>query len=289
MASCRACRESVTEAMATSAGKVADKLKELTKSSLVRDDSGSRRVYRGDDGHIYHSVTSIISATDPPEKQEAIAAWLARPGSEQTRQMAAERGTKAHSNAEFIAKVGRKLAFNAARKRNVWKTCDDGLERCPPDITQWALKKAAATAPRVSWSSAGWARGLRHFLLDRITAIHGAELKVYDKTCSAAGTFDLLADVDGALALVDWKTSSRYRDEKMFESYKVQAAAYRRLLRSVTGIEVPGAWIVVATRSGPPQELFMDQYDLNLYEVEFELRCSQFQELVKVENEKDAA
>ena len=57
------------------------------------------------------------------------------------------------------------------------------------------------------------------------------------------------------LALVDWKTSSRKREEHMFEDYKCQAGAYTaRLLRSTnTGINVPKAYIVVATRSGPPQ------------------------------------
>ena len=271
--------------MVASTGKVAENLKQLSKSQLDRDDSGPRRIYRDRDGFEYYSVTSILSATAAPEKQEALERWLAMPGAEQSRQSAAERGTRAHANAEYILKTGRKLAYNAARKRNVWKPSEDGLERCPKDITKWALDKAASSAPRVSWSAAGFARGLRHFLLDRVTAIHGAELKVYDQSVAAAGTFDCLADVDGTLALVDWKTSSRQRDECMFEDYKCQAAAYRRLLRNNTGIDVPTAWIVVATRSGPPQEVFMDQYTLNEYEIEFELRCNAFKELAAVELE----
>ena len=271
--------------MVASTGKVADRLRELSKSQLERDDSGPRRIYRGRDGFEYYSVTSILSATAAPEKQAALKKWLEMPGAEQSRQSAAERGTRAHANAEYILKTGRKLAYNAARKRNVWTPSDDGLERCPKDITAWALNKAASSAPRVSWSAAGHARGLRHFLLDRVTAVHGAELKVYDPSVAAAGTFDCLADVDGKLALVDWKTSARQREESMFEDYKCQAAAYRRLLRHVTGIDVPTAWIVVATRSGPPQEVFMDQYTLNEYEVEFELRCNAFKELAAVERE----
>ena len=127
--------------------------------------------------------------------------------------------------------------------------------------------------------------GLRHFLLDRVTAIHGAELKVYDRSVKAGGTFDALVDVDGELALVDWKTSSRKREEHMFEDYKCQAGAYRRLLRARTGINVPKAYIVVATRSGPPQVVEMDQYTLNEYEIEFELRCNAFKELAAVELE----
>ena len=271
--------------MVVSTGKVADRLKELSKSSLERDDSGSRRIYRGGDGFEYYSVTSILSATAAPEKQAALKKWLEMPGAADTQRNAAERGTRAHANAEYILKTGRKLAYNAANKRNVWTPSDDGLERCPSDITKWALNKAASSAPRVSWSAAGFARGLRHFLLDRVTAVHGAELKVYDPSVAAAGTFDCLADVDGVLSLIDWKTSARKRDESMFEDYKCQAAAYRRLLRNNTGIDVPKAYIVVATRSGPPQVVEMDNYNLNDYEIEFEIRCNAFKELALLERE----
>ena len=250
-------------------GKVAESLAHLSKSSLVRDDSGISRIYIGEDGHRYSSVTSIISATDPARKRDALAAWLERPGSAETLKNASERGNRAHANVEYICKTGRKLARNAASKRNIWNVVTDGLERCPKDITQWALKKASASAPRVSWSAAGYARGLRHFLLDRVTAVHGAELKVYDKSVSAAGTFDLLADVDGQLALVDWKTSQRLKTEEHIESYKIQCGAYRKLLRNVTGISVPGAWIVIATRSGPPQDFYLSSEDLDQYEDQF--------------------
>ena len=84
--------------------------------------SGPRRIYRGRDGFEYYSVTSILSATAAPEKQAALKKWLEMPGAEQSRQSAAERGTRAHANAEYILKTGRKLAYNAARKRNVWTT-----------------------------------------------------------------------------------------------------------------------------------------------------------------------
>ena len=186
--------------MVASTGKVADRLRELSKSQLERDDSGPRRIYRGRDGFEYYSVTSILSATAAPEKQAALKKWLEMPGAEQSRQSAAERGTRAHANAEYILKTGRKLAYNAARKRNVWTPSDDGLERCPKDITSWALNKAASSAPRVSWSAAGHARGLRHFLLDRITAVHGAELKGLRSICSSSWNVSTaLADVDGKL------------------------------------------------------------------------------------------
>ena len=40
-------------------------------------------------GEIYHSVTRILGATAPEEQQKALAKWLERPDSTQTRDMAA--------------------------------------------------------------------------------------------------------------------------------------------------------------------------------------------------------
>ena len=41
---------------------------------------------------------------------------------------------------------------------------------------------------RVSWSASGYARGLRSFILERVTAIHAIEFSIYDKDYGFAGT-----------------------------------------------------------------------------------------------------
>ena len=40
----------------------------------------------------------------PEENKKALENWLERPGSHQTREMAAARGTAAHSSAEYVLK-----------------------------------------------------------------------------------------------------------------------------------------------------------------------------------------
>ena len=60
--------------MVASTGKVADRLRELSKSQPWNvTTAGPRRIYRGGDGFEYYSVTSILSATAAPEKQAALA------------------------------------------------------------------------------------------------------------------------------------------------------------------------------------------------------------------------
>ena len=202
------------------------KLSTLRKSCLVRDDSGPFRVYRDDAGSTFHSVTHILKETAPEWQQKALERWLARPGSEQDRDTAATRGTLAHNHAEYILKTGAQLARKAANKRNVWKSHSDGLERCPGSITSWGIERAIQGAPRVPWSAAGYARGLRGWIGKNVTAIHAVEFSIHHPA-GFAGTCDALLDIQGkGPVVVDWKTSQRERSEEMLTNYIDQLGAY---------------------------------------------------------------
>ena len=91
-----------------------DKLAALQQRLLERDDESDPggRIYRDKvSGEIYHSVTRILGATAPEEQQKALAKWLERPDSTQTRDMAAARGTAAHNSAEYVLKLAQRLAL----------------------------------------------------------------------------------------------------------------------------------------------------------------------------------
>ena len=113
-------------------------LSTLRRNLLERDDSGPFRVYRDNTGNTFHSVTHILKETAPAHQKDALERWLARPGAIQDRDLAANRGTKAHDACEYTLKTATQLARKTANKRNVWKTSPDGLERCPTPITRWA-------------------------------------------------------------------------------------------------------------------------------------------------------
>ena len=251
----------------------------LRKSSLVRDDSGTDfnwRVYRDHAGSIYHSVTHILGATAPPEQKDRLERWLARPGSEQDRETAATRGTLAHNHAEYILKTGSQLARKAANKRNVWKTSKDGLERCPGSITSWGLERAIQGAPRVPWSAAGYARGLRGWIGKNVTAIHAVEFSIHH-SAGFAGTCDALLDIQGkGPIIVDWKTSQRERSEEMLVNYQDQLGAYSLGLRAMTGIRAKGGVIVVARRTGAPQVRELSELEIRGCESRFLERCETY-------------
>jgi len=233
----------------------------LRRWSLVRDDSGPHRVYRDELGNTYASVTHILKETSPQWQKDALDRWIQKPGSALERDIACQRGTLAHDHAEYVLKTAAKLARNSANKRGSWRTGNDGLERAPKGITTWAIEKAIQGAPRVSWSASGYARGLRTWIGENVTAIHAIEFSVHDPR-GWAGTADALLDVDGALCIADWKTSVNARSEDMLANYICQAGAYSLGLQTLTGIKPKTGAIVVARRSGAPQVRLLSELEL---------------------------
>ena len=238
-------------------------LASLAKWNLIQDNSGPYRVYRDDKNNIYHSVTHILKETAPQHTKDALENWLKRSDSPLERDIACERGKLAHSHAEFILKLAAKFARQNANKRDIWRTGSDGLERCPKKVTQWGLQKAAESAPRVSWSASGYARGLRSFILERVTAIHAVEFSVYKPGYKFAGTADALLDIDGdGPFIVDWKTAKEVRSDDMIEQFCHQLGAYSLGLQCLTGIKPKYGAVVVARRSGKPQIKLLNNLEL---------------------------
>ena len=250
----------------------------LRKWTLIQDNSGPYRVYRDSDDNIYHSVTHILKETAPQHTKDALENWLKKSDSPLERDIACERGKLAHSHAEFILKLGAKFARQNSNKRGIWRTGDDGLERCPKKVTQWALSKAAESAPRVSWSASGYARGLRSFIMERVTAIHAVEFSVYKQGLGFAGTADALLDIDGkGPFIVDWKTAKEIRSDDMIEQFCHQLGAYSIGLESLTGIAPKYGAVVVARRSGKPQIKLLNSLELEGAKSMFIKRVERYQ------------
>ena len=257
-------------------------LASLRTWNLIQDNSGPYRVYRDEKNNVYHSVTHILKETAPQHTKDALENWLKKSDSPLERDIACERGKLAHSHAEFILKLGAKFARQNSNKRGIWRTGDDGLERCPKKVTQWALSKAAESAPRVSWSASGYARGLRSFIMERVTAIHAVEFSVYKQGLGFAGTADALLDIDGkGPFIVDWKTAKEIRSDDMIEQFCHQLGAYSIGLESLKGIAPKYGAVVVARRSGKPQIKLLNSLELEGAKSMFIKRVERYQKKLK--------
>ena len=70
------------------------------------------------------------------------------------------------------------------------------------------------------------------------------EAMVYSKTHGYAGTFDLLAYVNGKLTIIDWKTG-----RAIYQEHRLQSVAYRMALAEMSGVMTEGL-LVLLPKSG---------------------------------------
>lgn len=76
-----------------------------------------------------------------------------------------------------------------------------------------------------------------------------------------AGTVDCVAEVDGVLSVIDWKTTDEPRSPESVIDPHLQVAAYRAALREIYGLDVPQTLIVFAPAVGEAQVMPADDPD----------------------------
>ena len=99
--------------------------------------------------------------------------------------------------------------------------------------------------------------------LDRINNIHCLETFLYSHYLGLAGRVDCIAEFDGELAVVDFKTSTKEKSEEHIEHYFVQETAYAAMFLERTGIEVKKIVTLIAVEDGSIQ--VFQKYNLDDY------------------------
>ena len=87
-------------------------------------------------------------------------------------------------------------------------------------------------------------------LLDRIDNIHALEKSLYSDYLGLAGRVDCIAEYDGELAVIDFKTSNKIKPEKWIENYYVQETAYACMYFEMTGIPVKKLITIMVAENG---------------------------------------
>ena len=86
--------------------------------------------------------------------------------------------------------------------------------------------------------------------LRNINNIHGLETALYSKELGVAGTVDCIAEYNGELSIIDFKTSKKAKPRDWIDHYFVQCAAYACMLYEMTGIIVKKFVIIMACEDG---------------------------------------
>ena len=99
--------------------------------------------------------------------------------------------------------------------------------------------------------------------LNRIDNIHCLETFLYSHYLGLAGRVDCIAEFDGELAVIDFKTSTKSKQEDHIEHYFVQETAYAAMFLERAGIEVKKIVTLIATEEGSTQ--VFQKYNLDDY------------------------
>jgi len=86
--------------------------------------------------------------------------------------------------------------------------------------------------------------------LNRINNVYTLEGSLYSKVLGVAGTVDCIAEFDGELAIIDFKTSKKPKPREWIEHYFVQCVAYACMFYELTEIPVKKLVIIMACENG---------------------------------------
>ena len=187
---------------------------------IKRKNVSGKRLYETPDGN-FPSITTVLSSLSKASIQE----WRNRVGAEEANRIstqASRRGTKTHSIIE-----------------DYLQNKQDYLSGHMPDSIE--LFKSVQS------------------ILDiHVDNIYGIEVALWSKDLGVAGRCDCIAEYDGELSILDWKTSSKPKREELVESYKLQGTAYAKMYEERTGIKITQVVIVIAVSDNSPQVFFAD-------------------------------
>ena len=100
---------------------------------------------------------------------------------------------------------------------------------------------------------------LKNQSLKNIDNIHFQEVALWSDKYKIVGRVDCIAEYNGKLSVIDFKTSSKPRKEEYNENYYIQASAYAEMHEEQTGTPIDQVVILVVTEDGTVQEFVKEK------------------------------
>ena len=197
---------------------------DLNLPKLTRESIDGVRYYNiGEENKKLVSITSVISHYSKAK----FAKWRKRVGEEEANRItkrATSRGTDTHTLIESYL-------------------LNEELSEVQP-ISEMLFKLAKPT-------------------LNRINNIHCLESSLYSEVLGVAGSVDTIAEFDGELAVIDYKTSAKPKPREWIEDYFVQTMFYGMALYEMTGIQIKKLVIIMTCEDG--ECVVYEERDLEKY------------------------
>jgi len=173
-----------------------------------------KRYYTLEDGTRLPSVTTVLGV----QKKQAIFEWRKRVGDEEANRIskqATSRGTNVHTICE-----------------NYLNNKQDYMKGIMPDALEYFLS-------------------IKPYL-NKINNIHYQEAALWSKQLGMAGRVDCIAEYEGELAVIDFKTSSRVKKREDILDYFWQTTAYSLMYEEMIGRPINNLIIIMAVKDSDP-------------------------------------
>ena len=194
---------------------------ELTEMNAVTTEKGRR--YRTPEGIDLPSITTVLSILS----RDSIMKWRRRVGAEEANRIshrASTRGTAVHAIIE-------KYINNE----------EDFKDGYTPDIISSFLD-------------------LKPILDGRIGRVYAQEAPLYSNHLGVAGRVDCVADFDGKLSIIDFKTSMKPKRYDYITNYFMQETAYAIMWEERTGRPISQLVTIISVDNNEPQ-VFIENRD----------------------------
>ena len=193
----------------------------LTEMNAVTTESG--RKYRTPDGVDLPSITTVLSILS----RDSIAKWRKRVGEAEANKISYRASTRGTSVHEIIEKY-----------INNDENFKDGYT---PDIISSFLD-------------------LKPILDGRIGKVFAQEAPLYSTHLGVAGRVDCVAEFDGKLSIIDFKTSRKPKQIEWIKNYFMQESAYAIMWEERTGQPIVQLVTIISVDAHEPQ-VFIEHRD----------------------------
>jgi CRISPR/Cas system-associated exonuclease Cas4 (RecB family) len=171
----------------------------------------------------YPSITTALSVLS----SEGIAAWRKRVGEKEANRIstqAARRGTNVHQMCEDYVNNELDLRSFLPHERAMFNSVKGTLDKS-------------------------------------LGLVYAQECPLYSDYLGIAGRVDCVAEFNGRLSIIDYKTSSKIKSKKYIGAYFQQAAAYCVMFEERTGIPIDQIVIIIAVEDESEPQVFIEKRD----------------------------
>lgn len=192
----------------------------------ILDESTGAHIYITPEGKKLRSVTTMLHKTKATKDKKQLTAWRDRMGK---------------PVAQYIMNTAAIIGTETHRLNENYINMEPGS--CNYSLLSYAHHKKFIP------------------YLNKIKDVFGVEPKLFSSEMGLAGTADLVAQYEGKLSIIDYKTKRSKQKKEWMIDYFIQTAAYAKMWEELTGKPIEQLVILASSEQNTLQEFISEPAD----------------------------